>query len=148
MSISWICKPFYALTPAELYAIIQLRNEVFVVEQACIFQDADNHDQAAWHLMGWKNQRLAAYTRLLPSGITYQEASIGRVVSSPEFRGLGYGIALMQKSIEKIYELWGRQPIRIGAQEYLLKFYKQFGFNAEGDTYMEDGIPHRKMLLS
>ncbi|NCI47961.1 GNAT family N-acetyltransferase [Sediminibacterium soli] len=141
------CKPFNTLTPHELYAIIQLRNEVFVVEQQCVFQDADNKDADAHHLMVFHNQQLAAYARLLPPGIAYEEMSIGRVVSSPSCRGMGAGRLLMQTAIESCYTLFGKAPIRIGAQLYLKKFYRSFGFVQDSDVYLEDGIEHIEMRI-
>lgn len=146
MTIDWSVKKFDELTPHELYAILQLRNEVFVVEQNCVFQDADNIDQQAFHFMGWSGNQLLAYTRLLGPRITYPEASIGRVVSSPLARGSGIGKELMQKSIEAIYKIYGRQTIQIGAQLYLKKFYETFSFQQTGEVYLEDGIEHIHML--
>ena len=145
--IHWTCKPFEQLSPKELYAVLQLRNEVFVVEQNCIFQDADDKDQESWHLMGWLDNRLAGYTRLVPAGVSYKEASIGRVVSFPKMRKLGIGRILMEKSIEMLYLLWNKQPIRIGAQVYLKKFYESFGFQQCSDVYIEDNIEHIHMIL-
>jgi len=123
-----------------------LRNEVFVVEQNCVFQDADDNDQKALHLMGFDEKKLVAYTRLLPAGTVYKEASIGRVVTSSLVRRSGVGKKLMQQSIDKLYELFGRQPIKIGAQLYLKKFYQSFGFEQVSDVYLEDGIEHIYML--
>lgn len=146
--MNWICKPFTQLSPRELYSILQLRIEVFVVEQNCVFQDADDKDQLSWHLMGWHNNQLAAYTRLVPAGITYPESSIGRVVTFPKMRNSGIGKTLMEKSIEMIYILWSKQPIRIGAQLYLKKFYESFGFQQCSDIYLEDNIEHIGMILN
>ena len=146
MHIDWQLKKFDELTPHQLYAILQLRNEVFVVEQNCVLQDADDKDQPSFHLMGFDNKRLVAYTRLIPAGKSYEEASIGRVVTSPLVRSTGAGKILMQKSVETLYELYGRQPIKIGAQLYLKKFYETFGFQQCSDIYMEDGIEHILML--
>ena len=144
--INWICKKFVALTPHELYTIMQLRNEVFVVEQNCVYQDADNRDQLSFHLMGWKNNQLLAYTRIIPPGIVYVEPSIGRVVTSPASRGTGIGRELMERSIEHIYTLYGKTPIRLGSQLYLKQFYTSLGFSETGDIYLEDGIPHIEMV--
>jgi ElaA protein len=143
----WLCKKFDALTPHELYAIIQLRNEVFVVEQDCVFQDADNKDQHCYHLMGWQQNILAAYSRILPPEISYSESSIGRIVTSPNARGNGIGRELVKQSIEELYILFGKIPIKIGAQMYLQKFYESFGFKQTSDIYLEDDIPHIEMLL-
>jgi len=145
--MNWILKTFDSLTPHELYAILRLRSEVFVVEQNCVFQDMDNKDQECHHLMGWQNDLLTAYTRLVPPGLAYIEASIGRVVTSPAARRSGAGKSLIEKSIEEAYTLFGKGPIKIGAQLYLKKFYNSFGFEQIGDVYDEDGIDHIKMIL-
>lgn len=144
--LNWILKKFEELTPVELYAIMQLRNEVFVVEQNCPYQDADNKDQLSYHLMGMKVDKLVAYTRLIPPGIAYKETSIGRVVTSPSVRKTGIGNELMKESISRIFTLFGMQPIKIGAQLYLEKFYSSLGFITTSDTYLEDNIPHVEMV--
>ena len=144
--MNWILKKFEELTPHELYAVVQLRNEVFVVEQNCVYQDADNKDPQCWHLMGWENDLLIAYTRLVPPGITYELPSIGRVVTSPKMRKMGMGRTLMEKSIETTGKLFGKTPIKIGAQLYLKKFYETLGFQQSGEMYMEDGIEHIEMI--
>jgi ElaA protein len=146
MSTQLVLKTFKALTPFELYAILQLRNEVFVVEQNCVFQDADDKDQASWHLMGMQEDRLVAYTRLVPPGVSYNEPSIGRVVTAPKVRGTGIGKELMQRSINECYRLFGAQPIKIGAQYYLKQFYGSLGFEQVSEIYLEDGIEHIYML--
>lgn len=144
--MNWILKNFDSLTPHELYAILRLRSEVFVVEQTCVFQDLDNRDQQCYHLMGLRDNLLIAYTRLVPPGLSYEEASIGRVVTSPAARGTGTGKTLMEKSIEEVFNLYGEVPMKIGAQLYLKKFYNSFGFEQLGDIYDEDGIDHIKMV--
>jgi ElaA protein len=146
MQIQWLLRKFEELTPYQLYAILQLRNEVFVVEQNCVFQDADDKDQNAYHLMGFNNNKLVAYTRLLPPGEIYEQASIGRVATSPSVRKLGAGRELMKQSINASYGLFGIQPIKIGAQLYLRKFYESLGFEQISDIYLEDGIEHIYML--
>src|SRR5689334_21596154 len=113
--IKWTCKPFGKLSAYELYDIIRLRNEVFVVEQNCVFQDADNKDQHCYHLCGWKNELLIAYVRLVPPKISYEEPSIGRVVTAPLERRTGSGCLLMQKAIIECFKIFGKQNIRIGA---------------------------------
>ncbi len=144
--IKWVFKKFDALTPHELYAILQLRNEVFVVEQNCVFQDADDKDQSSYHLMGWKNKNLVACSRIIPAGIAYDLfPSIGRVVTSAKVRKTGVGKILMQQSIKKSEKLFGKIPIRIGAQLYLKKFYESYNFRESSDIYLEDGIPHIEM---
>ena len=145
--IKWIFKKFDDLSPHELYAILQLRNEVFVVEQNCVFQDADNKDQDSHHLMGWDNEMLVAYARIVPPGIAYDSfPSIGRVVTSPKMRNKGIGKILMQQSIEELQKLFGKSSIKLGAQLYLKKFYESFGFVQSSEVYMEDGIPHIEMI--
>jgi ElaA protein len=142
----WILKPFDELTPKELYNILQLRNEVFIVEQNCPYQDLDNKDLHAFHLMGMQKNKLLAYSRLLAPGISYSESSIGRVVSSPGVRKSGMGKKLMEESILQIKNLFQTDTIRIGAQLYLKKFYESFDFIQQGDVYLEDNIPHIIML--
>lgn len=144
--MTWKLKTFDSLTPYELYAILRLRTEVFVVEQTCVFQDMDNKDQLCYHLMGWKDDMLIAYTRLVPPGIFYKEPSIGRVVTSPAARGNGIGKLLMKKSIEEAFHLFGKTPVKLGAQLYLKKFYESMGFIQTSEIYDEDGINHIEMM--
>jgi ElaA protein len=145
MQLNWVYKSFDELSVAELYAILQLRNEVFSVEQHCVYQDADDKDQPAYHLCGWDGNRLAAYCRILPKGISYDHPSIGRVVTSPRYRKGGFGRALMQRAVSKTIGQFNDQVIVISAQLYLQKFYESIGFAQVSDTYMEDGIPHIRM---
>jgi ElaA protein len=147
MSIDWKYKRFDNLTPDELYTIMRLRSEVFVMEQNCLFLDADNKDQSSYHVMGWNNELLVAYARLVPAGISYSEPSIGRVVTSPAARSLGMGKKLMEQAINILYITWGKTDIKIGAQLYLERFYNSFGFQRSSEIYMEDGIEHIEMLL-
>lgn len=143
----WEFKLFDQLTTYQLYAILQLRSEVFIVEQNCPYLDEDGKDLKSGHLMGWNDDKiLVAYTRIVPAGISFVEASIGRVVSSPKVRGTGIGKALMLKSIAQLQQLFGQVPIRIGAQLYLLKFYQSLGFVQEGEMYLEDDIEHVEMV--
>ena len=144
--LNWVFKPFDELTLTELYAIMQLRQEVFIVEQNCPYLDADGKDLKSYHLLGYANDELIAYSRIVKPGVSYEEVSIGRVVSSTRHRGLAYGRQLMAESIAQIEKLYGPMPIRIGAQQYLQKFYESFGFVREGEAYMEDGIPHIIMV--
>jgi len=141
----WDCKKFEELSLHELYAILQLRSEVFVVEQQCVYQDLDNKDQSAWHLMGWKSEKLVAYTRLIPPGISYEEPSIGRVVTSPSERKTGLGREAMSISLDMIRELFGESPVKLGAQLYLRNFYCSLGFVQTSEIYLEDGIEHIEM---
>lgn len=145
--LKWELKSFHDLRNLELYEILQLRNEVFVVEQNCPYQDADGKDIQSLHLMGTDSKgRLMAYARILPAGISYEEVSIGRVVTSPIVRTTGAGKALMFEAIAQIEKQFGSQAIKIGAQLYLKKFYEGFGFIQISETYLEDNIPHILML--
>ncbi len=147
MNVQWQVKHFSELTTAELYAIVQLRLEVFSVEQNCAYQDADGKDQASFHLWAQaQDGSYLAYARILPAGVSYKEASIGRVVTSRQARSKGIGKQLMQRSLEFVKEKYGSVPVRIGAQCYLKKFYSGFGFSPEGAEYLEDNIPHIHML--
>lgn len=144
--LQWTFKPFSELSPAELYQAMQLRQEVFVYEQKCVYVDADGKDPACYHLLGYFENELAAYARILPPGVAFDEASIGRVVTARRYRRHAYGIELMERSIIECERLFGKHPIRIGAQMYLLNFYTQFGFEPVGEPYIEDGIDHIHML--
>ena len=145
-TITWQCKHFSDLTVDELYSILQLRTEIFVVEQKCLFQDMDGHDKQSNHVMGWKGGQLVAHTRLLPPKQTYCEQSIGRVVVKETERSSGLGKKLMNYSAEKSYELFGFNPIKIGAQLYLKKFYESLGYEPCSEIYDDVGIDHIKML--
>jgi ElaA protein len=147
LNMKWTLKKFSELTNTELYAILQLRSIVFVVEQNCPYLDTDDKDQLAWHWMGHQDDQLVAYTRLLPPGLAFEEASIGRVVTAPSIRRSGIGRILMKKSIEQCHLLFGNGPIQIGAQRYLETFYGSLGFEVSGSPYLEDGIPHIHMIL-
>lgn len=145
--ISWQCKTFSELTAEEVYQILQLRSEIFVVEQNCIYQDCDNKDQEAFHLMGWESDHLLAYARLLRPGISYPDAaSIGRVCVAASSRRKNSGKLLMLKSIEHTYRLYGNIHIKISAQLYLKRFYESFSFVQLGPVYLEDGIEHIMMI--
>lgn len=145
-TVSWRCAPFDVMTPAELYATLRLRSAVFVVEQKCVYQDLDGNDPRCHHLLGFVGDRLVASARLLPPGLVGEEASIGRVVSDPGARGMGYGRALMVEAIATVGRLWGPGPIWIGAQAYLERFYGELGFAVCGPGYDEDGIWHVPMI--
>ena len=148
MNITWSCKTFNSLTTDELYSILQVRNEVFVVEQNCVYQDCDDKDRFCYHFMGWQQNKLVAYTRLIPPGVAYEEISIGRVVTSPSIRGTKVGRELMLQSMEKLHELFGKSKIKIGAQLYLKNFYESLGFIQSSTTYLEDGIEHILMICN
>lgn len=148
-TLTYDCKFFEELTLKELYALMQLRQEVFVVEQNCPYLDADGKDKYGYHVMAWDEDGvLHCCTRLLPEGISYDGyTSIGRVVNSIAVRGTGHGKILMEYSIEKIKDLYPNFPIKIGAQSYLKHFYESLGFVDIGIDYLEDGIPHMIMVL-
>ena len=146
--INWICKNFSDLSNEELYKILQLRSAVFVVEQNSVYLDCDDKDQHSYHLMGWHQDNLVAYARLIPPGIAYNEASIGRVVTASASRGKNIGRQLMDLSIKYVRQLFNEQRITIGAQLYLKNFYRSLGFVEAGDVYLEDTIEHIKMHLS
>jgi ElaA protein len=146
MKLNWIIKKFDALSVHELYAILQLRNEVFVIEQNCIYPDMDDKDQLAEHLMCFESKKLIGYTRILSPGISYSDPSIGRVVTAQTVRKTGVGKELMARSIEACINLYGNTDITLSAQLYLKKFYELFGFKISGDGYLEDGIEHIKMI--
>ncbi len=150
MTIHWKYKAFQELTLEELYSIIKLRLEIFVVEQNCPYQDADDKDMKAFHLMGYTQSGvLVCYCRVLPQGVSYAEVSIGRVVSSSLVRGSGVGKLLMTEALKMIEKQFGiTSSVRISAQSYLIKFYESFGFKTTGKEYLEDDIPHTEMLLS
>jgi len=138
-------KTFNQLTTAELYEILQLRSEVFVVEQDCVYQDIDGKDDKALHVLGFKNDKLVAYTRCFKPGDYFKEASIGRVVVEKSQRKFNYGNKIMVASINAIKQQYNTETIKISAQCYLNKFYTQLGFKNIGEEYLEDGIPHIAM---
>lgn len=144
--LHWRAVPFDALTARDLYAVLQLRTEVFVIEQDCAYQDMDGADPAAVHLLGTADAELVAYARCFPPGVKFVEASIGRVITRQAARGLGIGHELMRQAMACMFQRWGPQPIRIGAQARLDKFYQQHGFSKQGEPYIEDGQPHVEML--
>ncbi|CAM8656120.1 ElaA Predicted acyltransferase [Comamonadaceae bacterium] len=180
--VQWQWLAFNALSRDRLYELLRLRSEVFVVEQNCVFQDMDNLDQQAMHLLGVRvavgsaqvkeehaqragdteqsplppslpggsvgqaKTELIAYVRCFPAGVTFDEATIGRVVTKPNARGGGLGHFLMVEAVKALEGEWGAQPIRIGAQAHLKSFYERHGFVDVGKPYIEDGIPHLEML--
>ncbi|MGE0350441.1 GNAT family N-acetyltransferase [Hydrogenophaga sp.] len=144
--ITWRCLPFDALHARTLYALLQLRTQVFVMEQGCLFQDMDGADAQCFHLLGESAQGLMAYARLVPAGLKFAEASIGRVITDARARGTGLGHVLVREAVQALHGLWGVQPIRIGAQARLQAFYRQHGFEPDGEIYLEDGIDHIEMV--
>lgn len=145
LKLTWSVLRFDQLSTQELYEILRLRCEVFVVEQKCNYMDLDWKDQKCWHLLGRQNGVLLAYSRIVPSGLSYEYPSIGRVVVARAGRGMGLGIELLNFSIDRLESLCGNTPIRIGAQLYLQKFYESFGFEKTSDVYLEDQIEHIQM---
>jgi ElaA protein len=139
-------KKFEALTTNELYAILRLRSEVFVVEQDCVYQDLDDKDKKAIHVMGWYDNTIVAYTRIFDVKLYFNEASIGRVVVDKKYRSKGFGIDIMITSINAIKKYFSQTQIKISAQTYLIKFYNELGFKKQGKPYLEDGIPHTAMI--
>ena len=148
MSLTIQVKYFSELTTQELYGILQLRSEVFVVEQNCVYQDIDGKDEKAIHVLGYKNQKIIAYTRVFKSGDYFERASIGRVVVAKKERSFKYGYAIVNKSIKIIEDQLKEEKIKISAQLYLKYFYNNLGFIEEGNSYLEDGIPHIAMIKS
>jgi len=143
----WQASPFTDLSTTELYELLALRQLVFVVEQTCAYLDCDGKDYRATHLLGRdESGQLVAYARLLPPGVSFAEASIGRVVTHPSVRRTGAGRALMHEAIARTRATFGAGPIRIGAQRYLERFYGELGFEIASAPYDDDGIPHVEMV--
>ncbi len=145
MELQWKIKSFETLSVNELYAILKLRSEIFVVEQNCVYLDIDGKDQLALHLFGEFEGKIVAYSRLFKPGITFDNASIGRVVVDANYRDRKWGHDLMQESIAGIQSQFGESKITIGAQLYLKKFYESHGFVQTSEMYLEDDIPHIEM---
>jgi len=139
-------KTFKDLTTIELYNLLQLRSEVFVVEQDCVYQDLDGKDEKALHIIGKKENKIVAYTRVFKPGDYFKEASIGRVVVSKEERQHKYGYDIMKASINAVKDYFNETKIKLSAQTYLKKFYNNLGFKETGEEYLEDGIPHVAMI--
>lgn len=139
-------KTFNELTKQELYSLLQLRSEVFVVEQDCVYQDLDGKDENALHVLGFKKDKIVAYTRIFKPGFYFKEASIGRVVVAKNQRNYKYGYAIMKASIKAIKSHFKTSEIKISAQCYLNTFYTNLGFKNIGESYLEDGIPHIAMI--
>ena len=138
---------FSELTNTQLYAVLRLRAEVFVVEQDCVYLDMDNLDQDAIHLLGYTGDELAGYARIIKPGNYYDDVSIGRVVSDPDRRGEGLGKLIFDAAIQTCRRAYPGEPIRIMAQCYLTRFYEEFRFEIAGEEFLEDGIPHVEMVL-
>lgn len=145
MEIQWKIKSFENLSVGELYDILRLRSEIFVVEQNCVYLDIDGKDKLALHLFGEFEGEIVAYSRLFKPGITFDNASIGRVVVDANYRDRKWGHDLMRESIAGIKNHFGESKITIGAQLYLKKFYESHGFVQSSEMYLEDDIPHIEM---
>lgn len=145
-ALRWKSATFDQLRPHEMYAALQLRSAVFVVEQNCLFQDLDGTDQQAIHLMGERDGELLAYARCFPAGVHFPEVSIGRIATRLDTRGTGLGHQLVEQALDLVRKTWGPQPVRIGAQARLTDFYRGHGFADTGINYIEDGIDHLQML--
>ncbi len=143
--IRWQCMQFSELDTTQLYAILKLRQDIFVVEQDCVYSDLDGLDQQALHLAAWQDGELLGYLRCLPPGLDYPEAAIGRIVISAAARGRQLGRELVQRGIDETLAAWPGAGITIGAQAHLESFYQSLGFETASDVYDEDGIPHIKM---
>ena len=144
--MDWQLKAFDELTLKELYAILALRTDVFVVEQECPYPEVDGKDVQSYHLFAQENGEIVAYLRILPSGLSYDEVSIGRVVIRASHRGQGLGRPMMQQAIDYIVRVLKEDRIKIGAQAYLEDFYASLGFEQVSEVYLEDGIPHMDMV--
>lgn len=145
MNLIWHYKEFDKLSSQELYDIFHLRVEVFMLEQNCLYNEVDGKDPKCSHLWCTRDDKILAYCRIVPPGVSYHEPSIGRVVSHPEFRHLKLGHRLMQNAIEIIGNHFQTDQIKISAQSYLKKFYEQYGFVQTSDEYLEDNLPHMEM---
>ena len=146
--MEWIFKSFDELTNEELYAVLKLRFEVFVIEQNCLDIDPDGKDKVSMHLMLEDDGKIIGCARILPPKVSYDEPSIGRIALDKSYRGTGLGREIVQKCIDFIHNIMKIREIRISGQEYLLNFYKSFGFVVTKGPYLEDKIPHYQMLLS
>lgn len=148
MNRPWQFARFDELAARDLHDILRARAAVFVVEQACAFQDVDGADPASWHLFGRdaKTGEIAAYCRIIPPGVKFAEASIGRVLTTDAARGTGLGRTLMEEALRRTDSLWPGKPVRIGAQQRLERFYQSLGFVTASAPYDEDGIPHVEMV--
>ncbi len=144
--VLWYTKSFEELTIYELYDILRLRSEVFVVEQDCVYQDVDGKDKKAQHVFGVLNGKVVAYARIFNRGEYFEDASIGRVVVLKEERANKYGHILIEKCIESVAEIFNTSVIKISAQTHLKKFYEAHGFKGIGEEYLEDNIPHIAMI--
>lgn len=145
MELQFKIRAFNELSVSELYQVLRLRESVFIIEQDCIYQDVDNKDQKALHVLGAYDGKIVAYSRVFKPGDYFDYASIGRVVIDKEYRDRKWGYPLMEASIKAVMDYFGESRIEISAQLYLQKFYENNGFYAISETYLEDDIPHIRM---
>mgnify|MGYP000539209203 CR=1 FL=1 len=148
MTCQWQTAAFDQLTPQQLYTALQLRQQVFVIEQDCLYPDLDNKDQQAIHMLCWEDGKLLAYQRCLAPGTAWPESALGRIVVRAQSRGRQLGRELVERGIRHNLGRWPEQDIRINAQAYLREFYADLGFSADGDVFGEDGIPHIQMVYA
>tara|TARA_R110001583_G_scaffold51161_11_gene159812 strand:- start:50189 stop:50644 length:456 start_codon:yes stop_codon:yes gene_type:complete len=150
MQWQWLCLKFNELSTVQLYQLLKLRVDVFVVEQNCPYPELDDKDHQAnvYHLLGYQNEKLVACARLLAPGISYPQVSIGRIATSKTDRNLGLGKTLLNAALLECEQRWPQQDIQIGAQVYLINFYQGFGFKRHSSDYLEDNILHLDMLLT
>ncbi len=148
--LTWQCLSFSELTTHQLYELLKLRVDIFVVEQTCPYPELDGKDllDGVFHLIGYDNDEIIASARLLPKEISYPSISIGRVVTKAEKRGSGLGHRLVEEALRQCQIKWPNEAIEIGAQEHLSEFYRRYGFEKTSDMYLEDGIPHIDMKRS
>lgn len=146
--MGWIVKTFQQLSTDELYKILKVRSEVFVVEQDCVYLDIDGHDQSAYHLYKEENGEIIAYSRIFASGEFLEEASIGRVIVIEKYRKIGLGKELLKEALTFLRDQLKESTVKIIAQNYLRKFYSSFGFEAISDVYIYDALPHVDMLIT
>lgn len=144
----WHWQTFAQLSAAEVYEILALRQQVFVLEQRCLYADIDHKDQQCFHLSGWQDGNLQGYLRVVPPGLAYAEVALGRILTAESVRGTGLGKQLLLRALDEVSLLYPGQSVRISAQLYLQKFYVGFGFKTVSEPYDEDGIPHIEMLLN
>lgn len=147
MKLTWECKRFSNIPLKQFYTILRARQEVFILEQNCNYLDCDGKDEKSHHMLAYKEQDVAAYMRILPPGLSYKEASMGRILTTKKYRGKGIGKELMGRGLAFSKEKLKYRFIRMSAQTYLVPFYSNFGFQITGKEYLEDNIPHTEMIL-
>ena len=148
MNPEWHLLSWNELSADDLHDILKLRVDVFVVEQDCPYPEIDGKDRDSIHLLARANDDIVAYLRIVPPGLAYEEVAIGRVIVDDRFRGKGLGHELMERAMAAIEETYGRVPVRLGAQEHLVRYYQKHKFVTAGESYLEDGIPHIEMLYT